>query len=270
MVGQVLLTAHDIVRQAGYRNAQRTMYRLLELGVVPIVNENDTVATEELRFGDNDRLAALVAHLVHADALVLLSDVPGLYDGAPSRPQSQLDRRSARPDDVGRCGRLPARDVGTRLRRHADQDRSGTGGRRSGDPGPAGCDRRRRGRSGRRTGRDVLPSDREEGSHLVALVGSRRIVRRVAGTGRRGRDRSGRTPQVAALPEFDRFAANSPRAIRVDLLDENGRVVARGLVNFDSTELPGLLGRSTRELAAELGSAYEREIVHRDDLVVLA
>ena len=71
----MLLTADDVVRRAHYRNAQRTLERLLDLGVVPVVNENDTVATDEIRFGDNDRLAALVAHLVSADALVLLSDV---------------------------------------------------------------------------------------------------------------------------------------------------------------------------------------------------
>ena len=80
-VGQVLLTADDVVRRQHYRNAQRTLDRLLQLGVVPVVNENDTVATHEIRLGDNDRLAALVAHLVHADALVLLSDVDALYDG---------------------------------------------------------------------------------------------------------------------------------------------------------------------------------------------
>ena len=89
-VGQVLLTAEDVIRRAHYRNAQRTLYRLLELGVVPVVNENDTVATEEIRFGDNDRLAALVAHLVHADLLVLLSDVDGLYDGPPHRDGSVM------------------------------------------------------------------------------------------------------------------------------------------------------------------------------------
>src|SRR3954451_12828109 len=82
-VGQVLLTSDDIVRRAHYRNAQRTFERLLSLGVVPVVNENDTVATEEIRFGDNDRLAALVTHLVRADALVLLSDVDGVYDADP-------------------------------------------------------------------------------------------------------------------------------------------------------------------------------------------
>src|SRR4051812_17343379 len=83
-VGQVLLTADDVVRRTHYRNAHRTLTRLLALGVVPVVNENDTVATHEIRFGDNDRLAALVAHLVRADALVLLSDVDSLYDGPPS------------------------------------------------------------------------------------------------------------------------------------------------------------------------------------------
>src|SRR6476659_10840336 len=85
-VGQVLLTADDVTRRSHYINAKRTLDRLLELGIVPIVNENDTVATHEIRFGDNDRLASLVAHLVHADGLVLLTDVDALYDGPPSRP----------------------------------------------------------------------------------------------------------------------------------------------------------------------------------------
>ncbi|MBX6721720.1 MAG: glutamate 5-kinase, partial [Dactylosporangium sp.] len=79
VVGQVLLTVDDVTRRAHYRNAYRTLRRLLDLGAVPIVNENDTVATEEIRFGDNDRLAALVAALVRADLLVLLSDVDALY-----------------------------------------------------------------------------------------------------------------------------------------------------------------------------------------------
>ena len=90
VVGQVLLTLDDVTRRSHYRNAHQTFAKLLELGVVPVVNENDTVATTEIRFGDNDRLAALVAHLVHADVLVLLSDVDGLYDGPPSRAGSTL------------------------------------------------------------------------------------------------------------------------------------------------------------------------------------
>ena len=89
-IGQVLLTADDMIRRAHYRNAQRTLERLLGLDVLPVVNENDTVATDEIRVGDNDRLAALVAHIVGADGLVLLSDVDGLYDGDPRRPGARL------------------------------------------------------------------------------------------------------------------------------------------------------------------------------------
>src|SRR5699024_8050017 len=85
-VGQVLLTVEDVTRRSHYKNAQQTLTRLLALGVVPIVNENDTVATHEIRFGDNDRLAAFVSHLTGADALVLLTDVDALYDAPPSRP----------------------------------------------------------------------------------------------------------------------------------------------------------------------------------------
>ena len=88
-VGQVLLTVDDVTRRKHYRNAYRTLRKLLDLGAVPIVNENDTVATEEIRFGDNDRLASLVAALVDADLLVLLSDVDALYSGPPSNASSR-------------------------------------------------------------------------------------------------------------------------------------------------------------------------------------
>ena len=101
-VGQVLLTADDLVRRTHYRNALRTLDKLLAVGAVPVVNENDTVATEEIRFGDNDRLAGLVAHLVRADLLVLLSDVDGLYDGDPRRPGTTLVTDVHGPDDLAR------------------------------------------------------------------------------------------------------------------------------------------------------------------------
>ena len=107
-VGQVLMTAEDVVRRAHYRNAQRTLYRLLELGALPIVNENDTVATDEIRFGDNDRLAALVAHLVHADLFVMLSDVDALYDAPPKR------KGATRITEVRHPDQLDAVDVGKR------------------------------------------------------------------------------------------------------------------------------------------------------------
>lgn len=90
VVGQVLLTQQDIVQRSQYNNARNTLSRLLDLGVVPIVNENDTVAVEEIRYGDNDRLAAFVANLVGADLLIILSDVEGLFTKNPSLPGAQL------------------------------------------------------------------------------------------------------------------------------------------------------------------------------------
>ena len=84
--GQVLLTSDDVTRRTTYLNGRSTLETLLDHGAVPIINENDTVATQEIRFGDNDRLAALVAHLIRADALVLLTDVDGLYTDRPGRP----------------------------------------------------------------------------------------------------------------------------------------------------------------------------------------
>ena len=93
----MLLTTDDTSRRAHYRNAYRTLDQLLDMGALPVVNENDTVATDEIRFGDNDRLAALVAHLVRADLLVLLSDVDGLYDGDPSKPGTSRIAEVTRP-----------------------------------------------------------------------------------------------------------------------------------------------------------------------------
>ena len=90
MVAQVLLTAGDLQDGRSYRNALNTISRLFRLGAIPVINENDTVATGEIRFGDNDRLAALTAHLVRADALVILSDVDGLYTAHPAEPGARL------------------------------------------------------------------------------------------------------------------------------------------------------------------------------------
>ncbi len=96
----MLLTSDDMSRRSHHRNASRTLDKLLAMGALPIVNENDTVATDEIRFGDNDRLAALVAHLVHADLLVLLSDIDGVYDGDPSRPGTSRIAEVRGPQDL--------------------------------------------------------------------------------------------------------------------------------------------------------------------------
>jgi glutamate 5-kinase len=267
--GQVLLTAEDVVRRAHYRNAQRTLNRLLAMGAVPVVNENDTVATEEIRFGDNDRLAALVAHLVHADLLVLLSDVEGLYDGNPRTGGARLipDVHSEADLAGARIGRTSQGGVGTGgMASKVEAARIATS---AGIPTVV---------SSVSSVRDVLA-----GSVIGTLfhpVGRRSSTRLLwlahASTPRghlqldEGAVHAVVERRMSLLPAgvtevTGTFVAGDP----VELLDQNGHAVARGLVNFDATELPALLGRSTRELARELGPAYRREVVHRDDLVVL-
>ena len=267
-VGQVLLTAEDVIRRSHYANARRTLYRLLQLGVLPVVNENDTVATDEIRFGDNDRLAALVAHLVHADALLLLTDVDALYDRAPTQP-------GARRVDVVR---RPADLEGVSLGR--SRSRVGTGGmvtkvEAAGIATIAGIatlltatDRLESALAGADVGTWFAPTGSRRASRLLWLAHATRPRGRlrldpgaVAAVVDR---RLSLLPAGVTAVDGD-FAAGDP----VDLCDENGHAVARGLVNYGAGELPGLLGRSTRELARELGPAYEREVVHRDDLVLL-
>jgi glutamate 5-kinase len=267
-VGQVLLTAEDVIRRSHYANARRTLYRLLQLGVVPVVNENDTVATDEIRFGDNDRLAALVAHLVHADALVLLTDVDALYDRAPSKPGA------VRVADVRRPGDLEGISIGS------PGGRLGTGGMVTKVEAAAiattagiatlltSAEQVTAALAGADVGTWFAPTGSRRASRLLWLAHATRPRGRltldagaVAAVVER---RLSLLPAGVRAVEGD-FAAGDP----VDLCDENGHAVARGLVNYAGAELPGLLGRSTRELARELGPAYEREVVHRDDLVLL-
>jgi glutamate 5-kinase len=270
VVGQVLLTAEDVVRRAHYRNAQRTLYRLLELGTLPVVNENDTVATEEIRFGDNDRLAALVAHLVHADALVLLSDVDSLYDGDPQQPDSRriaevVDTADLAQVRVGRRGRSSVGTGGMVTKIEAARIATGAGV-------PvllAATDEARAALAGEEVGTWFRTTGRRVPTRLLWLAHAASAHGRLhldPGAVSAVVERRSSLLPAGVTAVDGGFVAGDP----VDLVDENGHAIARGLVNFDATELPELLGRSTRELARERGSAYEREVVHRDDLVVLA
>ena len=274
VAGQVLLTLDDVTRRVHYRNAYQTLAKLLELGVLPIVNENDTVATNEIRFGDNDRLAALVAHLVHADLLVMLSDVDGLYDGHPSEPGSTL------VSDVVTAADLAAVRVGP-VSGPADGGAGvGTGGMVT------------KVEAARIATGAGIPVVLTAAAQVEAALAGERVGTLFHATGRRrptrllwlahATDAKGKIlldpGAVAAVVErrasllaagitgvVGSFVAGDP----VDLAGPDGRPVARGLVNFDSGEIPDLIGRSSHELKAELGAAYEREVVHRDDLVVL-
>jgi glutamate 5-kinase len=269
VTGQVLLTVDDVTRRSHYRNAQRTFAKLLELGVVPIVNENDTVATSEIRFGDNDRLAALVAHLVHADLLVLLSDVDGLYDAHPSAESSRLIPEVISGDDLGtiHVGRAGSAGLGTGgMQTKLEAARIATG---AGIPVVlTSTEHARTALEGTETGTIFHPTGRRRPTRLLWLAHATDPKGRLvldAGAVRAVTDRRASLLPAGITEVVGSFVAGDP----VDLVDESGRVVARGLVNYDAEELPGLLGRSTRDLARELGAAYEREVVHRDDLVLL-
>ena len=269
VVGQVLLTIDDVTRRTHHRNAHQTFAKLLELGVLPIVNENDTVATSEIRFGDNDRLAALVAHLVHADLLVLLSDVDGLYDGPPGDAGSALVAEVAVDADLDgiRVGGSGAAGLGTGgMQTKVEAARIATG---AGIPVVLTSARRAgEALAGDEVGTLFRPTGRKRPIRLLWLAHATEaqgVLTLDPGAVRAVVERRASLLAAGVTAVTGRFVAGDP----VDLAGADGRVVARGVVNFDADELPALLGRSSHDLGRELGAGYEREVVHRDDLVLL-
>lgn len=267
-VGQVLLTADDMVRRTHYGNAQRALHRLLELGIVPIVNENDTVATDEIRFGDNDRLAALVATVVHADALVLLTDVDGLYTAAPDTPGAKrietvvsdadlegidVSRRGSAIGTGGMITKLEAAAIATGngmpvvLASAADGARALAGE----NVGTLFAARSKRSVSrlawlkhaAKTTGQLVL----DEGA-AKAVQGKRASLLAAGVTGVRGE-----------------FEAGDP----VEIVGPDGTVIARGLAAFAAHEIPAMLGLSTAVLREQRGEHFAKPVVHIDDLIVV-
>jgi glutamate 5-kinase len=268
-VGQVLLTAEDIIRRAHYRNARRTLDRLLALRVVPIINENDALATEEIRFGDNDRLAALVAHLVGADALVLLSDVDGVYESDPSRasterPVTRLDEVFGDADLAGVLAKgTGSAGVGSGgMATKIAAARVATGGGCVAVVGAA----RDAGAilAGEPVGTYFHPVGRRASARLLWLAYASAPRGRVfldPGAVRAVVQRRMSLLSVGITAVEGEFAAGDP----VDLTDPTGEVVARGLIGYDASELPAMLGLSTNQM----GPRYSREVVHRDDLVLM-
>jgi glutamate 5-kinase len=268
-VGQVLLTVDDVMRRSHYRNAQRTLFRLLELGVVPIVNENDTVATNEIRLGDNDRLAALVAHLSRAEALILLSDVDALYDAPPDRPGAERITCVPAGQDLAHIRMRGTGKAGVGLGGMSSKVEAAMIASAAGVPALiAGASDASVALEQGTVGTVFPAGTTRPGTrhlwleHAAHPVGSLHLD---AGAATAVRDRGASLLPAGIVRISGVFFAGDV----VDLIDPDGRVIARGFVNFDSSELPVLLGRSTKDLARELGSAYEREIVHRDDMVML-
>ena len=267
-VGQILLTAEDLIRRTHYRNAQRTLGRLLELGVLPIVNENDTVATDEIRFGDNDRLAALVAHVVQADGLVLLTDIDGLYDRPPSQGQARHIETVRSAADLAEVG-LGGRGSGIGRGGMVTKVQASLMASEAGIPVVlTRADHVSKALAGEVTGTVFEPSGRRRSPRqmwLAHATTARGSVQIDDGAVRALQQRKASLLAAGVVGASGSFLAGEP----VDIVGPDGATVARGLVAYDAAEFDRLVGRTTADLSAEFGTDYEREIVHRDDLVVL-
>lgn len=269
VASQVLLTTEDIVRRSHFQSAQRTLNKLLDLGVVPVINENDSVGTAEIRLGDNDRLAALVAMLIGADLLVLVTDIDALYDAPPSQ-----------------SGARPIFEVQT-FDEIKDIELGGAGSAGVGSGGMV--TKVEAARIATSAGIAMLLTSMKNFAeslagevlgtlfHAQKKVSTSRLLWLAHATTARGKlilDAGATTAilerGVSLLPAgVTRVEGSFVSGDAVELVGADGSVIARGLVAFDSDEIPQMLGRSTKELAATLGREYERELVHRDDLILL-
>ncbi len=269
---QILLDHDDLSNRQRYLNARRTLQALLRLGVVPVVNENDTVVTDEIRFGDNDSLAGLVANLIDADLLVILTDQQGLYDSDPRfDPDAELITEGRAGDPAleavagGSAGGLGRGGMITKLRAARLAERSGT--------------------------HTVIASGREEGIltrlargetlGTLLTVGQQPVAARkqwLAGqlqvrgklTLDQGAIRVLREQGRSLLPVG--VVAVSGRFTRGDLVacvDDGGREVARGLVNYSADETARIIGSSSNRIAEILGYCDDEELIHRDNLVLV-
>lgn len=268
---QVLLTHEDLADRGRYLNSRSTLRTLLEFGVIPVVNENDTVATEEIRFGDNDTLAALVANLIEADLLLILTDQRGLYDRDPRQdPEAKLvtEGKAGDPQLLSMAG-------GSGV--------LGRGGMRS-----KLLAAEKAARSGAST---VIASGRESNVITRVLDGEVVGTHLHAAQGRVAARKQWLAGQLRAMGKL-RLDAGAVKVIRdggksllpvgvrdiegafargeiVSCLDPEGREVARGLVNYSSEETARIIGKPSDKIESILGYVDEPELIHRDNMVVL-
>lgn len=269
---QVLLVHDDLSDRQRYLNARSTLRTLLGLGVVPIINENDTVATDEIRFGDNDSLGGMVANLIEADGLMLLTDQQGLFDADPrSNPAAKLiNEASALDQDLmavaGDGGRLGRGGMITKVRAAALAARSGA---TTVIVGGAIEHVIERVAAGEVLGTLLYPPHKPVAARKQWLAGhlqSRGTLYLDDGAAAVLR-RSGRSLlPVGVLRATGSFA----RGELVVCLDAQGEEVARGLVNYNAAEAQLLLGQSSERIVKLLGYAGDTELIHRDNMVVAA
>ncbi len=270
-VAQVLLTRDDLSNRRRYLNARNTMFTLLEYGVTPIVNENDTVVVEEIRFGDNDNLSALVTSLVEADMLIILSDVDGLYDSDPTdNPQAQLiqvvERVTPTIEAMGgdSGGSLGTGGMATKLKAAKKAALSGVG--------TLIVDGRRpniltRIFDGEDIGTYFLPSQSKltAKKHWIAFSKKPRGKLLIDEGGQQAVIKRGKSLLPSGICGVD---GGFERGDAVRLCDRDGEEFARGVVSYSLPEVLRIMGRQCAEIESVLGYKYRDEVVCRDDLVL--
>ena len=269
---QVLLTHADLADRQRYLNARSTLLTLLGLGIIPVINENDTVVTDEIRFGDNDTLAALVTNLVEADCLIILTDQQGLHTEDPQRnPEASLIRKAQAGEPrleamAGGAGSAIAK--GGMLTKVLAAKRAARSGARTVIASGNEPDVLLRLAAGEAIGTLLSPQTTSLAARKQWLADHLQV----AGTLRldAGAARALRSGGKSLLPvgvknvegEFERGSV-------VICLSPDGVEVARGLVNYSAQEARRIAGRSSGEIEAILGYIDEPELIHRDNLVVL-
>lgn len=269
---QVLLTHDDLHDRGRYLNARTTLRALLDLGVVPVVNENDTVATDEIRFGDNDTLAALVANLVEADALIILTDQDGLFDKNPRQhPDAELVSTAQAGDPAletmckGPGGALGSGGMLTKVKAAQRAARAGActliaSGREA--------DALLRLHQGEPLGSLLLPSQQPLAARKQWLASHLQVAGRLVlddGAVRVLRE-SGRSLLPVGVTAVE---GGFDRGEMVACVDASGREVARGLSNYAADEAARIKGVASREIESVLGYVSEPELIHRDNLVLM-
>jgi glutamate 5-kinase len=269
---QILLTHADLADRARYLNARSTLLTLLALGVVAVINENDTVVTDEIKFGDNDTLGSMVANLIDADALVILTDQPGLFNADPRRdPNAALIEHAQAGDPLleavaGGSGSAIAR--GGMLTKVLAAKRAA----RSGAHTVIACGREAdvlvRLAAGERIGTQLdactgILSARKQWLADHLQMKGRLIVD--AGAARALRDDGKSLLPIGVLEVIGEFA----RGDVIACCGPDGREIARGMVNYGSLEARQIGRRSSSEIETILGYCDEPELIHRDNLVVM-
>ena len=269
---QILLTHEDLANRTRYLNARSTLTSLLRLNTVPVINENDTVVTDEIRFGDNDTLGALVTNLVEADALIILTDQEGLYSADPRQyPDAVLIQKAiaGEPRLEGMAGGAGSRvGTGGMITKILAAKRAA----RSGAATVIACGREHQVLSrladGENIGTQLLPATSRIAARKQWLADHLKLSGRLVldpGAVLAVRSRGTSLLPIGVCGVEGDFL----RGEAVACVDHEGTEVARGLVNYSSSEARTIMHKSTRELEAALGYMIEAELIHRDNMIAL-